>query len=211
MSKRRKTRVLYGHAMRQRIRSEVVSTMKRSGIQKIGGGLPLGTTLEPLANTRRVPAIDRIVANARESGAKVATGGERVGTQDNFFAPTVLTDVPLDASVFNDEPFGPIAAIRVSDALDLVIGGTQMLPEEHGLRFPSGSHCVDVWIPDPQKEPRKHLPKARVLPLARDHPERLDPTQMCANLDSALCDASSQKVFIRLSSPLPLRLAVRIA
>ncbi|MFT0171834.1 NAD-dependent succinate-semialdehyde dehydrogenase [Paraburkholderia mimosarum] len=96
--------------------------------QKVGDGLAQGTTLGPLANARRVAAMERIVANARESGAKVATGGERIGTHGNFFAPTVLTDVPLEASVFNDEPFGPIAAIRGFDTLDEAIGEANRLP-----------------------------------------------------------------------------------
>lgn len=96
--------------------------------QKVGDGLAHGTTLGPLANARRVTAMERIVANARESGAKVATGGERIGTQGNLFAPTVLTDVPLEASVFNDEPFGPIAAIRGFDTLEEAIAEANRLP-----------------------------------------------------------------------------------
>jgi succinate-semialdehyde dehydrogenase / glutarate-semialdehyde dehydrogenase len=58
----------------------------------------------------------------------VATGGERVGTAGNFFAPTVLTDVPLEASVFNDEPFGPVAAIRSFETLDEAIAEANRLP-----------------------------------------------------------------------------------
>ena len=96
--------------------------------QKIGDGLAEGTTLGPLANTRRVAAMERIVADAREAGAKIATGGERIGTEGNFFAPTVLTDVPLNAAVFNDEPFGPIAAIRGFDTLDEAIAEANRLP-----------------------------------------------------------------------------------
>ncbi|KAG0757253.1 hypothetical protein G6F22_020023 [Rhizopus arrhizus] len=55
--------------------------------------------------------MDKIVKNASEKGARIATGGARVGGAGNFFAPTILTDVPLDADIFNEEPFGPIAAI----------------------------------------------------------------------------------------------------
>ncbi len=64
---------------------------------KLGDGLAEGTTLGPLANERRVVAMSKIVAEARERGAKIATGGERVGSAGNFFAPTVLADVPLEA------------------------------------------------------------------------------------------------------------------
>ncbi|KAG1250272.1 hypothetical protein G6F65_018806 [Rhizopus arrhizus] len=78
---------------------------------KLGDGLTEGTTLGPLANDRRLPAMDKSAKNASEKGARIATGGARVGGAGNFFAPTILTDVPLDADIFNEEPFGPIAAI----------------------------------------------------------------------------------------------------
>jgi succinate-semialdehyde dehydrogenase / glutarate-semialdehyde dehydrogenase len=92
---------------------------------KVGDGLSEGTTLGPLANVRR---LTKIVGDARERGAQVLTGGERVGDAGYFFAPTVLNDVPLDASVFNDEPFGPIAAVRPFDTLDEAIAEANRLP-----------------------------------------------------------------------------------
>jgi succinate-semialdehyde dehydrogenase/glutarate-semialdehyde dehydrogenase len=70
----------------------------------------------------------KVVDDARKRGATVATGGERVGSSGNFFAPTVLTDVPLDADVFNNEPFGPVAAVRGFDTLDEAIAEANRLP-----------------------------------------------------------------------------------
>ncbi|MBV8628760.1 MAG: NAD-dependent succinate-semialdehyde dehydrogenase [Paraburkholderia sp.] len=95
---------------------------------KLGDGLAEGTTLGPLANARRLTAMDKVVENARASGATVATGGERVGTEGNFFAPTVLTNVSLEADVFNNEPFGPVAAIRGFDTLEEAIAEANRLP-----------------------------------------------------------------------------------
>jgi succinate-semialdehyde dehydrogenase / glutarate-semialdehyde dehydrogenase len=95
---------------------------------KLGDGLAEGTTLGPLANPRRLTAMTNIVANAREKGATVATGGERFSDAGNFFRPTVLTEVPLDADVFNEEPFGPIAAIRGFDKLEDAIAEANRLP-----------------------------------------------------------------------------------
>jgi succinate-semialdehyde dehydrogenase/glutarate-semialdehyde dehydrogenase len=95
---------------------------------KLGDGLIEGTTLGPLANVRRLTAMTQIVGDARQRGAKVLTGGERVGDAGYFFAPTVLNDVPLDASVFNEEPFGPIAAVRPFDTLDEAIAEANRLP-----------------------------------------------------------------------------------
>ena len=58
---------------------------------------------------RRVRAMERFVADARERDARVLTGGER---GDGFhFPPTVLAGVPDDALVMNEEPFGPIAPL----------------------------------------------------------------------------------------------------
>lgn len=95
---------------------------------KVGDGLAEGTTLGPLANDRRVAAMEKIVKNAAEKGARIATGGQRVGTAGNFFAPTIVTDVPLDADLFNEEPFGPIAGIRAVDSLDEAIREANRLP-----------------------------------------------------------------------------------
>jgi succinate-semialdehyde dehydrogenase/glutarate-semialdehyde dehydrogenase len=95
---------------------------------KVGDGLVEGTTLGPLANARRVDAMSKVVEDAAAKGARVATGGARVGDAGNFFAPTILADVPLDASVFNDEPFGPVAAVRGFDTLEEAIAEANRLP-----------------------------------------------------------------------------------
>jgi succinate-semialdehyde dehydrogenase/glutarate-semialdehyde dehydrogenase len=95
---------------------------------KLGDGLAEGTTLGPLANARRLSAMAQVLDDARSKGAKVATGGERIGSVGNFFAPTVLTDVPLEADVFNNEPFGPVAAIRGFDSLEEAIAEANRLP-----------------------------------------------------------------------------------
>jgi succinate-semialdehyde dehydrogenase/glutarate-semialdehyde dehydrogenase len=95
---------------------------------KLGNGLAEGTTLGPLANPRRLTAMTRLVGDARQRGAKVLAGGERVGEAGNFFAPTILDDVPLDADVFNSEPFGPVAAVRAFDTLDEAIAESNRLP-----------------------------------------------------------------------------------
>jgi succinate-semialdehyde dehydrogenase/glutarate-semialdehyde dehydrogenase len=104
------------------------SMVKLAENLKLGDGTADGTTLGPLANPRRLTAMAKILNDARATGAKVATGGERVGTDGNFFAPTVLTDVSLDADVFNNEPFGPIAAIRGFDSLEDAIAEANRLP-----------------------------------------------------------------------------------
>jgi succinate-semialdehyde dehydrogenase/glutarate-semialdehyde dehydrogenase len=62
-------------------------------------------------HARRVEAMEGFVADAQKAGANLRTGGKRIGNQGYFFEPTVFTEVPLDARVMNEEPFGPIASI----------------------------------------------------------------------------------------------------
>ena len=95
---------------------------------KVGNGMTDGTTMGPLANPRRVTAMEQFTANAIEAGATLATGGKRMGDVGNFFAPTVLVDVPLTAQVFNDEPFGPMSAVRGFDTLEEAISEANRLP-----------------------------------------------------------------------------------
>ncbi|ACL55778.1 NAD-dependent succinate-semialdehyde dehydrogenase [Methylobacterium nodulans] len=83
---------------------------------KVGDGLQEGVKMGPLAHGRRIEAMEALVADAEAKGATLRTGGKRIGNRGHFFEPTVFTDVPLDARIMNEEPFGPIAAIqRFSD------------------------------------------------------------------------------------------------
>ncbi|MBW4036042.1 MAG: NAD-dependent succinate-semialdehyde dehydrogenase [Proteobacteria bacterium] len=79
---------------------------------KVGDGLAADTTMGPVANERRIPALEAFIADARNHGAKLATGGERIGNKGYFFQPTVLTDIPTTARVMNEEPFGPLALVN---------------------------------------------------------------------------------------------------
>jgi succinate-semialdehyde dehydrogenase / glutarate-semialdehyde dehydrogenase len=94
---------------------------------KVGDGLAEGTQMGPLANPRRLTAMADFTRDAVERGATVLAGGERIGETGNFFQPTVLADVPQDARVFNDEPFGPMAAIRSFNTLDEAISEANRL------------------------------------------------------------------------------------
>src|SRR5215207_5832017 len=83
---------------------------------KVGDGLDAATRMGPLAHSRRVEAMEGFVADAKSAGAELRTGGSRIGNQGYFFEPTVFTDVPLEARIMNEEPFGPVSAIqRFSD------------------------------------------------------------------------------------------------
>jgi succinate-semialdehyde dehydrogenase/glutarate-semialdehyde dehydrogenase len=102
--------------------------VKHAQALKVGDGASDGTTMGPLANPRRVTAMAEFTKDAVEKGATVMHGGERIGDAGNFWQPTILNDVPVDAKVFNDEPFGPMAAIRGFDKLEDAIAESNRLP-----------------------------------------------------------------------------------
>jgi succinate-semialdehyde dehydrogenase/glutarate-semialdehyde dehydrogenase len=94
---------------------------------KVGDGLAEGTQMGPLANPRRITAMAEFHEDAVKAGAQVLAGGKRIGDAGNFWEPTVLADVPLEAKIFNDEPFGPVAAIRSFDRLEDAISEANRL------------------------------------------------------------------------------------
>lgn len=77
----------------------------------VGDGLQKETRMGPLANARRIDAIESLVNDAIVRGARLRHGGKRLGTSGYFFEPTILTEVPIEAKLMNEEPFGPIAPI----------------------------------------------------------------------------------------------------
>ena len=97
----------------------------------VGDGLDAGNHMGPMANPRRPEAIAGFIDNALKVGARIAIGGERGGGSSEhgfFFQPTVLADVPLEARVMNEEPFGPIALMRPFKTFDEAIEQANRLP-----------------------------------------------------------------------------------
>ena len=95
---------------------------------KVGDGLESDTRMGPLAHQRRVGSMTEFVEDARERGAVAVTGGARIGERGNFFAPTVLIEVPDDAMVMTSEPFGPVVPIVRFDSLDEALTRANRLP-----------------------------------------------------------------------------------
>ncbi|NNN30299.1 NAD-dependent succinate-semialdehyde dehydrogenase [Streptomyces sp. S3(2020)] len=94
----------------------------------VGDGLAEDTTMGPLANERRLKSMERLTADAVARGAKLLTGGTRLDRPGYFFAPTVLTDVPEDAELLHEEPFGPLAPIVPFTDLDEALAQANALP-----------------------------------------------------------------------------------
>jgi len=95
---------------------------------KVGDGLQAETMMGPLAHRGRVTAMEELVADALKHGATLATGGHRIGDEGFFFEPTVLLNVPVNARIMKDEPFGPVAMINRFGDLDAALEEANRLP-----------------------------------------------------------------------------------
>lgn len=95
---------------------------------KVGNGLDPSSQLGPLANSRRIDAMETLVADAKAKGARVLAGGHRLGNHGYYFPLTVLADVPDDARAMNEEPFGPLALVNPVKTLDEAIEKANSLP-----------------------------------------------------------------------------------
>jgi succinate-semialdehyde dehydrogenase/glutarate-semialdehyde dehydrogenase len=100
----------------------------RANALRVGSGLSPETQMGPMANARRPAAMERLIGEARQRGARLHSGGERLGNHGFFFAPTVLSDVPKEAAVMNEEPFGPIALCVPFRTEDEAIAEANRLP-----------------------------------------------------------------------------------
>ncbi|SFU11280.1 NAD-dependent succinate-semialdehyde dehydrogenase [Mesorhizobium sp. YR577] len=93
----------------------------------VGDGMSTVTTMGPLANPRRIEAMERLIADAKANNAEIKTGGRRMANKGNFFEPTVIADISTDAAAMNEEPFGPLALMRSFRSLDDAIAEANRL------------------------------------------------------------------------------------
>lgn len=95
---------------------------------RVGNGLEDGMQMGPMANPRRPDAMDRLIGGASRAGAQLHCGGKRIGDQGFFYAPSVLSEIPLDAPIMNEEPFGPVALINPYRREEDMIAEANRLP-----------------------------------------------------------------------------------
>jgi succinate-semialdehyde dehydrogenase/glutarate-semialdehyde dehydrogenase len=95
---------------------------------KVGHGLDPQSQMGPLIHERRFEAVRTLIEDARAAGAQVRSGGNRLGDRGHFHAPTLLIDVPREARVMHEEPFGPIAALTRFTSLDEGLALANALP-----------------------------------------------------------------------------------
>jgi succinate-semialdehyde dehydrogenase / glutarate-semialdehyde dehydrogenase len=95
--------------------------VERAKSIRIGVGSDPQTAMGPMANSRRMDAMRELTADAVDRGAHVALGGERLDRPGYFWPPTILTDVPDNARVLLEEPFGPVLTVsRFQDGDDAI-------------------------------------------------------------------------------------------
>lgn len=95
---------------------------------KVGDGLDPASQMGPLANIRRLEAMERFVADAVEHGASLRCGGGRIANKGYFFEPTVLGEVSPEMQAMNEEPFGPLALVQPFDTFEDALAEANRLP-----------------------------------------------------------------------------------
>jgi succinate-semialdehyde dehydrogenase/glutarate-semialdehyde dehydrogenase len=118
---------------------------ERARAVTVGNGLEDGIRMGPMANPRRPEAMERLIGDAVAKGAMLHTGGERIGNAGYFYAPSVLSDIPLEAVIMNEEPFGPVALINRFGGEDAMIAEANRLP--YGL-------AAYAWTKDGKRQQR---------------------------------------------------------
>ena len=136
------TRFIVEESVYDRFRSGFA---ERAKAVTVGNGLEEGIRMGPMANPRRPEAMDRLIGDAVAKGATLHTGGERIGNAGYFYAPSVLSDIPLDALIMNEEPFGPVALIN------RYVGEEAMIAEANRLPYGLAAYA---WTSDGKRQQR---------------------------------------------------------
>ena len=136
------TRYIVQQDMFSRFREGFIA---RAKALRVGDGLDPQSQMGPMANARRPEAMERMIADAVAQGGTLDAGGHRIGNQGFFFAPTVLSEVPLSAQVMNEEPFGPVAIINPYADEEAMLAEANRLP--YGL-------AAYAWTADARRQKR---------------------------------------------------------
>ncbi|HVZ08861.1 NAD-dependent succinate-semialdehyde dehydrogenase [Rhodopila sp.] len=123
----------------------VESFTQKAAALKIGNGLDPAIEMGPLANERRLAAMDALVTDAKAKGARVTTGGSRIGNRGYYYPLTVIADIPDNARAMREEPFGPLALISRVRNLDEAIEKANAVPYGlAGYAFTNSARNADL-------------------------------------------------------------------
>ena len=143
----------------EEVHDRFVELVRREVAQLRVGGPDEDADMGPLTFARQIETVERHIAQAREAGAAVLTGGQRVERAGQFFEPTVLTGVTPEMEIYRDETFGPVLPIvKVRDELEAVRlandhiyglnGSVWTRDTKRGLQLASALECGQVMVND---------------------------------------------------------------
>lgn len=121
---------------------------ERAARIRVGDGLDPATGMGPMVHGRRRDAVEALIQDATSKGAKLLTGGQRPANEGFFLSPTVLADVPDEALIMNEEPFGPVAVLNRFSDLDDALTKANRLPYGLAAYGFSNSHKTIARLSD---------------------------------------------------------------
>jgi acyl-CoA reductase-like NAD-dependent aldehyde dehydrogenase len=146
---------LYVHESQYDALVEKLAEMARA--QKVGPGMEEGVTFGPVQNRDQFDLVSELVEDARQNGARIVTGGERIGDKGYFYAPTIVADIAEGTRLVDEEQFGPVLpVIRYSDVEDALrrandnpngLGGSVWGSDiEQARAIATRLECGTAWI-----------------------------------------------------------------
>ena len=136
---------------------------------KVGNGLEPGMQLGPLNNKPQFDRVSELVEDARKTGARIVTGGKRLGVKGYFYAPTIVADISDGTRLVDEEQFGPALPIvsyrNVEDAIERanatnfgLSGSVWSANSEKAAEVARQLDCGTAWV-------NQHLAIAPNLPF----------------------------------------------
>ncbi|MGW8203727.1 NAD-dependent succinate-semialdehyde dehydrogenase [Sphingomonas bisphenolicum] len=113
----------------QPLYADFVAGVKEAAAKlRVGNGMDADTQMGPLATAGQLSKIEALAADALQRGAKLETGGARIGNSGYFFEPTILSGMTPDMEAMNEEPFGPLMLVMPVESIDAALIEANRLP-----------------------------------------------------------------------------------
>jgi len=94
----------------------------------VGDGMQPETEMGPLTTAAQLSKIESLAADAVTRGARLETGGARIGNRGHFFSPTILSNMTPEMRAMNEEPFGPLMLVMPVEDVDAALIEANRVP-----------------------------------------------------------------------------------